>query len=209
MFIFFGNILIDLILELDNVSKILSLEVTNMFFEPVSRHGLIASITLNSHNFTVFLDMIEAVFNCVKFLTTIWANHPLLWALGCHVVHKINYLVSFKVSWIIATMLHLLFLQLLQHQLTWEIFDLKFFSLTLRLRTLSVALVKDLIVAFSTNNRLARQAFSQIQWSSFAIDAFQTLDQSHERFRPSHIIVLEVLLPAWEHISLHMLLTDL
>ena len=46
---------------------------------------------------------------------------------------------------------------------------------------MAIALVKYLIVTFSADDRLARQAFSQIQWSSFAVDALKTLNESHER----------------------------
>lgn len=49
-------------------------------------------------------------------------------------------------------MVHLLLLKLLQHQFAGELFDLEVVGQALGLRTLPVALVKNLIVAFSADD---------------------------------------------------------
>ena len=90
LLILFGYTLVDLVLELYDISEILSLQVANMLFKSMPWHGLLASVTLNSHNLTVLLDMVETFLNCLEFFPTVGANPPLHRAVCRHVAHQVN-----------------------------------------------------------------------------------------------------------------------
>ena len=97
LFILFGDALIDLVLELYDISEILSLQVANMLFESMPGHGLLTCVTLDSHNLAILLDMVETFFDSLEFFSAVRADSPLHGAVGRHVAHQVNDFVRFVV----------------------------------------------------------------------------------------------------------------